>query len=112
VGSTGWLSSLFNMTNGILAAFSAPGQVVSPPIMDWESDRLVFVVREPFASKTSSAALVGGWVDSGLPLQVQSEMPSGGVIFSDGVESDFLAFNSGATATIGLAEKKTLLVVD
>jgi NAD kinase len=112
VGSTGWLSSLFNMTNGILAAFSGPGQAVSPPILEWESDRLVYVVREPFASKTSAAAMVGGWVDSDMPLLVQSEMPSGGVIFSDGVEADFLAFNAGASATIGLAEKKTLLVVE
>jgi hypothetical protein len=38
-------------------------------------------------------------------------MPEGGVIFSDGVEADFLTFNAGATATIGLAHKKTRLVV-
>ena len=112
VGSTGWLSSLFNMTNGILAAFSGPGPLVSPPALSWESDRLVFVVREPFASKTSAAGMVGGWVDPDAPLVVQSEMPSGGVIFSDGVEADFLAFNAGATATIGLAEQRTLLVVE
>ena len=80
--------------------------------MSWESDRLVFVVREPFASKTSAAGMVGGWVDPDAPLVVQSEMPSGGVIFSDGVEADFLAFNAGATATIGLAEQRTLLVVE
>jgi len=33
------------------------------------------------------------------------------VIFSDGVESDFLAFNAGAIAAIGLADRKTQLVV-
>jgi hypothetical protein len=38
-------------------------------------------------------------------------MADGGVIFSDGVEADFLPFNSGATATISLAKKKTQLVV-
>jgi hypothetical protein len=38
-------------------------------------------------------------------------MPQGGVIFSDGVESDFLEFNSGILARIGLAEKKLHLVV-
>jgi hypothetical protein len=33
------------------------------------------------------------------------------VIFSDGIEADYLSFNAGAIATIGLAEKKTYLVV-
>jgi hypothetical protein len=42
---------------------------------------------------------------------IESEMPEGGVIFSDGVESDFLTFNAGAIATIGLADRKTQLVV-
>ena len=37
-------------------------------------------------------------------------MPEGGVIFSDGVESDFLAFNSGAIASIGIAEERAMLV--
>ena len=110
-GSTGWLSSLFNMANGLAAAFSGAGQRISAPSLAWESDRLVFVVREPFASKTSAAGLVGGWIDPDQPLLVQSEMPSGGVIFSDGVETDFLAFNAGATATIALAEQQTHLVV-
>jgi len=33
------------------------------------------------------------------------------VIFSDGIESDFVAFNSGTQATITVAEKKGHLVV-
>jgi len=33
-------------------------------------------------------------------------MTDNGVIFSDGIEADYLAFNSGATATIGVANKK------
>jgi len=45
------------------------------------------------------------------PLVIESEMSEGGVIFSDGVEADFLPFNSGAIATINLADKKTNLVV-
>jgi hypothetical protein len=39
-------------------------------------------------------------------------MPVNGVIFSDGVESDFLNFNSGAIASIGIAEEKAVLVTD
>jgi hypothetical protein len=38
-------------------------------------------------------------------------MPSGGVIFSDGVEADALDFNSGAIASIGAAAQRTKLVV-
>ena len=34
-----------------------------------------------------------------------------GVIFSDGIESDFLNFNAGSRAVITVAEKKGHLVV-
>ncbi len=114
VGSTGWLSSMFNMANGILTGLEPAqnkGQIVPTSRFDWESDRLVFVVREPFISKTSAAKLVFGNITPKSPLVVHSEIPESGVIFSDGVEADFLAFNSGAIATITLAEKKTNLVV-
>jgi NAD(P)-dependent dehydrogenase (short-subunit alcohol dehydrogenase family) len=44
-------------------------------------------------------------------LVLHSHTPDGGVIFSDGVEADYLAFNAGAVATIGVAERKAQLVV-
>lgn len=44
------------------------------------------------------------------PLQVESFMPSGGVIFSDGIEADYLAFNSGAIVHIGIAQQHARLV--
>lgn len=112
VGSTGWLSSMFNMANGLYGAFAKDKhQALEPMQMNWESDRLVFVVREPFISKTSSAEIVSGLVTPEFPLVIESEMAENGVIFSDGVESDYLPFNSGAVATISLAKKKTQLVV-
>ena len=37
-------------------------------------------------------------------------MPHNGVIFSDGVESDFLAFESGRVARIAVAERKVHLL--
>jgi hypothetical protein len=112
VGSTGWLSSLFNMANGMLAGF-APQEIhpLSRPELDWEAEQLVFVVREPFVSKSSGASLVCGRITAETPLILQSEMPDGGVIFSDGVESDFIAFNAGTIATINLSSRKTHLVV-
>ena len=45
---------------------------------------------------------------SGLP-GLAAKTPRGGVIFSDGVESDTLAFNSGSVATFLAAERKTRL---
>jgi hypothetical protein len=38
-------------------------------------------------------------------------MPTAGVIFSDGIESDSLDFNSGAIATIGIAPERANLVM-
>jgi hypothetical protein len=38
-------------------------------------------------------------------------MPSGGVIFSDGIESDFLPFNTGTIATISASAQSARLVV-
>jgi hypothetical protein len=38
-------------------------------------------------------------------------MPEHGIIFSDGIEADYLEFNSGIIAEIGIAEKKGMLVI-
>jgi hypothetical protein len=38
-------------------------------------------------------------------------MPAGGVVFSDGMEDDFLSFPSGVEAVITIAERKGRLVV-
>lgn len=117
-GATGWLSSLFNMANGLWAGFAGqaagldnPPERLAQPALEWDAERLLFVVREPFASKTSGARIVCGEITPQAPLLLHSEMPDGGVIFSDGVETDFLAFNAGSVAKIGVAERKTMLVI-
>jgi hypothetical protein len=38
-------------------------------------------------------------------------MPQDGVIFSDGIESDFLRFDAGAVATIGASSRAATLVL-
>ena len=55
--------------------------------------------------------MVAGWVAPGEALVVESLMPSGGVIFSDGMETDFLNFNAGAVARISAAGHRARLVV-
>lgn len=107
-GSTGWLSSVFNMASGV--AHLTKGRTGQAIRLGWEDPRLVYVVREPFASRHSRASLVAGLLERGHELVIESQMPSGGVIFSDGVEQDFLEFNSGAIAHIKTSSRKARLV--
>ncbi|HEY2588271.1 MAG TPA: hypothetical protein VGI81_21180 [Tepidisphaeraceae bacterium] len=109
-GSTGWLSSIVNMATGV-AALAGQAAAPRPLRFPWEDPRLVFVVREPFVSKASGTRLVSGIIEPGQEIAIESEMASNGVIFSDGVESDFLEFNAGATARVHTAPKKARLVV-
>jgi len=45
-----------------------------------------------------------------LPINAPCQTRTTGVILSDGIEADFLDFNSGTRATIGLAAKQGCLV--
>jgi NAD kinase len=76
----------------------------------WNAQHLFFTVREPFPTRTTGASLVFGQVTPETPLTLESQMAENGVIFSDGIEKDFLEFNSGARAVIGLAERQGSLV--
>lgn len=106
LGSTGWMSSILTGAQGIIK--NNKNKAVQNP--SWDSDHLVFAVREPFPSNATKTSIITGECSSAKPLIVSSKMALGGVIFSDGVLDDFLEFNSGATATIGLSNKKGLLV--
>lgn len=108
-GSTGWISSVFNMTAGV-AQFCG-GRSGAPVRLRWEDRNLLYVVREPFLSRHSQASMVAGMLPEGHELKLESLMPSGGIIFSDGMEADFLNFNSGATATIHAAAQRAHLVM-
>lgn len=113
-GSTGWLSSIFNMSMGIQdfmtqnakKKFKAQNKTIKT-LADHE---LMFAVREPFLSKQSQANLIAGILTPERPLIVESLMPNHGVIFSDGIESDFLPFNSGVIASICIAPEQAILV--
>lgn len=109
-GSTGWLSSIFNMARGVAGLNGASFNVQTH--LEWEDLRLVFVVREPFISRHSRAEIVAGMIAPGQELVLESLMPSGGVIFSDGTEADFLKFDSGVTAVIRASDQKAHLVMD
>jgi|AGTN01.1.fsa_nt_gi Predicted sugar kinase len=112
-GSTGWLSSVFNMVAGVTASAGngATHLEMNHFKWNWDESKIAFVVREPFISKHSSAGTVFGLIESGEEILIESLMPAGGVIFSDGVESDFLAFNSGAIAHIRASTQKSHIVM-
>ena len=52
-----------------------------------------------------------GRVTTNQPLTLTSQMPENGVIFSDGIEADFLEFRSGSRAVIMPADRQGCLVV-
>lgn len=117
LGSTGWFTSLITGATAVAAAFSSDGDpraTDSPapaPRFEWDADHLYFTVREPFPSRTSSASLVFGKVSPRHPFHIESHMPERGVIFSDGIEADFLEFNSGVKAQIQVADRVGRLVI-
>lgn len=112
LGSSGWLKSILAGAMGISSA--ATGERVEmqqTTNFTWASEYLYYSVREPWPSKTSSTELTFGKITQDNPLKLVSAMPENGVIFSDGIESDFIEFNSGTLAEITVAEKKGQLVV-
>lgn len=112
LGSTGWLKSLLAGATAITAALTHRElKVQQKQAFAWDAAHLYFTVREPFPSRTSAATLVFGKVTTAQPLTLTSLMPDSGVIFSDGIETDFLEFNSGTATTITLAEEQGRLVV-
>lgn len=48
------------------------------------------------ASPTAGASLVYGAITRDRPLIVTSHMADNGVIFSDGIEADYLTFTAGS----------------
>lgn len=103
LGSTAWLKSVVTGSMSVAAAVGAVRKAPAYQPLAWESPSLVFAVREPFPSRASQTSLVYGTVDGQHELLVRSRMPENGVIFSDGIEADFLRFTSGMQARIGVA---------
>lgn len=115
MGATGWFKSVLTGAAGIVRSATQQQLELEPEhasrTMAWDAPHLYFTVREPFPSRTTAAGLVFGQIAADWPLRITSQMPENGVIFSDGVEGDFLEFNSGIEAVIGVADKKGHLVV-
>jgi NAD kinase len=130
IGSSGWLKSLLTgaaaitqsagsaMTRQVVAGLTVPpGKSADHKVrlnvkteFAWDANYLFYTVREPFPTNTTGTSMVFGRVTAESHLILESRMAENGVIFSDGIEKDFLEFNSGTQAVIGIAERKGVLV--
>lgn len=108
LGSTGWFQSVLAGAVGV-SGLSKKHELSGG--FAWDADYLHYAVREPFPSRVTGTNLVFGRISGRGKLQLESYMPENGVIFSDGIEADFLAFNSGSVVTIGLSPIQGRLVV-
>jgi NAD kinase len=109
-GATGWLSSVFNMAYGITSMFEKNLKAKKPIRPTLKDNELLFAVREPFQSIRTQTGITAGVIENQHHLTIESLMPTSGVIFSDGIETDFLKFNSGSIATIGIAPETAKIV--
>jgi len=107
-GSTGWLSSIFNMAYGVTNMFEKDLITKQPKLKEKD---LLFAVREPFKSIRTQTEMTAGIIRNST-LTIESFMPNNGIIFSDGIEKDFLNFNSGSIATIGIAKETANIVMN
>jgi hypothetical protein len=102
IGSTGWMRSLATMVKGLTGDGGAHKLTRLPRAA---SNELVFVVREPFPSPATGTSIISGRIVPGRPLEVISEMPEGGRIFSDGVVERALDWNAGSKVTITVGDR-------
>lgn len=111
LGSTAWMKSLVTGSMAIARSLGIPKPNFNYEPMPWDTSQLQFAVREPFPSRASQTSLVFGRFDGNKPLRIRSRMPDNGVIFSDGIESDFLRFTAGMEAVISISPVQGRLVM-
>lgn len=96
-GATGWARSIIEATRANIH-------------LDIDETAVAFFVREPFPSISTGTKVREGKLSNNT-LNVTSHMNEGGVIFADGIEHDFIAFNWGRTVRLGPSRKKLNLIV-
>ncbi|RVC45649.1 hypothetical protein EN779_32530, partial [Mesorhizobium sp. M4B.F.Ca.ET.088.02.2.1] len=97
-GATGWARSIMEATHLDLS-------------LGREEHAVGFWVREPFPSVATATNLRAGKITES-PLLITSRMNEGGVIFADGIEQDFIAFDWGRQVQLQPASRALRLVVD
>ena len=98
-GSTGWTRSI------------TAQRAITEAMPGFAEEKLAWFVREPWPSVATGTELNFGFLQAPKELHVVSEMGEGGVLFADGVESDYLEFGSGQSVRIGLAPHRLMLLM-
>lgn len=112
-GSTAWMRSIVEGACKIAQEYCREGEEREEiPETDFSRSRkeIRYFVREAFPTPITSNNITCGTVYEGEELQINSHMSSGGVIFSDGIEEDYIEFNAGSTVTIQPARHQVQLV--
>jgi NAD kinase len=95
-GASGWARSIMEATGQHL------------PLKADEA-AIGFFVREPFPSIATGTSLRSGKL-ARTALHITSRMNDGGIIFADGIEQDYLAFDWGRRVTVAVADRRLRLV--
>ncbi|AHE51857.1 NAD(+)/NADH kinase [Sphingomonas sanxanigenens] len=96
-GATGWARSIAEATQCAMQ-------------LGCEERAVGYWVREPFPSIASSTRIRAGKL-ADQPLVVTSRMNDGGVIFADGIEQDYIAFDWGRQVRLAPSPRALHLVV-
>jgi NAD kinase len=112
LGRSAWMKSVISGAKGIMNGIQKTNiNLIEKNQEDWSNDYLYFAVREPFPSVSSENNLVFGKISGKDEFSIESKMGENGIIFSDGIQSDFLGFNYSVKAAFSIAEKKGRIVI-
>lgn len=98
-GATGWSRSICEQRQLAL------------PMPDVDAPTLAWFVREPFPSVGTGTSLSVGLLAEPESLELCSDLDESGVVFADGIESDFLEFLSGQRLRVGVAAERLQLLM-
>ena len=110
LGGSAWLTSVLTGARQVMSHFTEIPKMSFDLFHSWSEKKLVYSVREPFPSLYSQAEHTFGEIFDEQKLQIKSETPHNAVIFSDGIQDDFLEFGSGMVVEIGISKTRGLLV--
>ena len=110
LGGSAWLTSVLTGARKIMSHFVAVPDNNFNLFESWDEKKLVYSVREPFPSLYSQAENCFGIISDQEKLILRSETPDNAVIFSDGVQEDFIEFTSGAVAEISISDTRGVIL--
>ncbi len=109
LGMTGWHASVMAQLEAMAKAQGLG--TLRQPVLRRSDRRLRFCVREPYPSRTTGTGIVCGELGPEEELVLRSDMARDGILFSDGIQEDAIAFASGMEVRISVAKRQGRLVV-